>query len=116
LTTDLEAVQRRICARFGSAFVPADPDLKLGAARNALTGAVPLNGLRHPPKADTVGWYIWAGETLSTDSEFFQPLHVRHFGVRCPEVLPYLGLAPGWRFLIAPNHEDVWYDASLLKV
>lgn len=25
-----------------------------------------------------------------------------------------LGLAEGWRFLIAPGHEDVWYDASLL--
>lgn len=21
---------------------------------------------------------------------------------------------PGWRFLIAPGHEDVWFDASLL--
>ena len=24
------------------------------------------------------------------------------------------GLPPGWRFLIAPGHEDVWYDGSLL--
>ena len=30
--------------------------------------------------------------------------------------LPYLGLAPGWRFLIAPGYEDVWYDEKLLLV
>jgi hypothetical protein len=27
----------------------------------------------------------------------------------------YLGLALGWRFLIAPEYEDVWYDTNLLK-
>ena len=27
-----------------------------------------------------------------------------------------LGLGPGWRFLIAPGHEDVWFDANLLNV
>jgi hypothetical protein len=26
----------------------------------------------------------------------------------------YLGLAPGWRFLIAPGYEDVWFDEILL--
>jgi hypothetical protein len=26
----------------------------------------------------------------------------------------YFGLEPGWRFLLAPGYEDVWYDATLL--
>jgi hypothetical protein len=30
--------------------------------------------------------------------------------------MKYLALPPGWRFLIATNHEDVWFDAALLDV
>jgi hypothetical protein len=50
---------------------------------------LPLNGLRHAPEGDTCGWYIWAGEELSDDSAFFEPLHVEHLPAVCPEVLPY---------------------------
>ncbi|HEX7704982.1 MAG TPA: hypothetical protein VF701_00840 [Thermoanaerobaculia bacterium] len=101
--------------RFGAEFLPALHDQKVGIARQTL-GKLPLNGLRHPPEGSTCGWYIWAGEHLSQDADFFQPIHVSHLGDYCPETIPYLGLAPGWRFLLAPNYEDVWFDASLLAV
>jgi hypothetical protein len=74
--------------------------LKVGIALNVRDGLMPVNGLRHPPQADTVGWYIWAGE-LSSYPDFFKPLHVEHLPDWCPAVLRYLGLPPGWRFLIA---------------
>ncbi|OLT22119.1 hypothetical protein BJF81_13360 [Ornithinimicrobium sp. CNJ-824] len=32
-----------------------------------------------------------------------------------PEPSEMLGVAPGWRFLIAPGYEDVWCDPSLLS-
>jgi hypothetical protein len=75
---------------------------------------VPVNGLRHPPKGDTTGWYLWGGADITDDPDFFKPLHVEHLSDWCPEALKYLGLPPGWRFLIAGDYEDVWYDASLL--
>ncbi len=31
-------------------------------------------------------------------------------------IVPYLGLAPGWGVVLAPNYEDVWYDEKLLAV
>lgn len=63
------------------------------------------------------GWFIWAGKELSKDPDFFQSIHVEHLADRCPIVLPYLGLAPGWRFLVtADGYEDVWNDAVLLEV
>jgi hypothetical protein len=31
------------------------------------------------------------------------------------EIVKYLGLAPGRRFLISQGHEDVWFDESLLQ-
>ncbi|WP_425328639.1 immunity protein Imm33 domain-containing protein [Rhizobium changzhiense] len=76
----------------------------------------PINGLRHPPEAGTSGWFIWGGQEFSTASDFFKPLHIHHLQERCNAVLPYLALPPGWRFLIVPDYEDVWYDSSLLML
>jgi hypothetical protein len=52
---------------------------------------------------------------MSENADFFQPLHVCHLHEWCPSVLPYLALPPGWRFQIAPGHEDVWFDQELLS-
>ena len=64
--------------------------------------------------ADMTGWYIWSGEYVSADLDFFDPLHVFHLNDLCPEIVKYLALAPGWRFLFSPMQEDVWFDEKLL--
>jgi hypothetical protein len=33
-----------------------------------------------------------------------------------PSVVQYLGLPPGWRFLVAGRRVDVWFDETLLNV
>lgn len=63
----------------------------------------------------TCGWYIWAGLELSSDPDFFVPMHGEHLFEDRSEAIQYLGLPPGWRFLIAPGYEDIWYDNSLLQ-
>jgi hypothetical protein len=108
-----EQLQRAVCTRIGAPFSACAPDTKVGIARTVLTGAQPLHGLRIQPKGDTCGWYIWAGER-SDDPDFFVPLHVSHLHEWAPAVLPYLGLPPGWRFLVAPGYEDVWHDPQLV--
>ena len=75
----------------------------------------PVHGLRHPPQGGTSGCYVWTGE-LSDAPDFFVPLHAGHLVERVPEVGTYLLLPPGSRFLIAPGHEDVWTDESLLDI
>jgi hypothetical protein len=108
--------QEKICSKYRLQWVEAPEHLKVGIAENVKTGLLPINGLRHPPEGETTGWYIWAGEEPSSDPTFFKPLHVEHLAEWCPAVVPYLGLPPGSRFQIAPNHEDVWEDEALLKV
>ena len=110
---DLEARQRAICERYGSAFVASPADLKVGISENAKQALAPLNGLRHRPERGTTGWYIWRGEELRQADDFFVPLHVAHLEAWCVEALPFLGLAPGWRFLKAGDHVDVWFDKAL---
>lgn len=107
--------QKRVCDRYGSPFCESAAHLKIGVSRGIKEGIWPIHGLRHPLKGDTTGWYIWTGE-YSNDPDFFTPLHVEHLNELCPEVLKYLGLAPRWRFLVAPNHVDVWEDTALLDV
>jgi hypothetical protein len=83
-------------------------------SRDLRDGGWPLNGLRHAPEGDTNGWYLWVGEELGGTDDFFVPLHVEHLVDWRAEALPYLALPPGWRFLLAPNHEDVWFDQTLI--
>lgn len=108
--------QKEICIKYKSAFVQSPSFLKVGIALNVKDKIFPINGLRHPIEGDTTGWYIWAGEKFSDDPNFFVPIHVEHLEEWCPYIIKYLGLAPGWRFLIAPGYEDVWEDSSLLKI
>ncbi len=111
-----EATQIELCRRFGVPWVASPAHLKVGIAENVRVGLQPLNGLRHPPTGDTTGWYLWAGEHLSTDPDFFKPLHVMHIREWCPRALPFLGLPPGWRFLTADGQTEVWQDLSLLAL
>lgn len=113
--SDIEKRQKETCARHGTGWFPSPSHLKVGVALNVKSPAVPVNGLRHPPKGDTTGWYIWAGEKgIPSDPDFFVPLHVGHLAKWRPEVLKFLGLPPGWRFLTDGCYEDIWEDPSLL--
>ena len=112
--SEIEKLQKETCLRVGSTFVVSEPDLKVGIALESIKNE-PLNALRHNPEGDTCGWYIWGGEKMSQDPDFFQPLHVSHINEYCPNIEKYLGMAPGWRVLIADEHEDIWFDEELLN-
>lgn len=115
MTSGIADAQAAVCARFGVAPYPAPEALKVGVARNVREGVLPLNGSRCRPEGGTTGWYIWAGGEMSEDAVFFVPLHIGHLDEWCPSVLPYLALPPGWRFQIAPGHEEVWFDEEVLS-
>jgi len=105
--------QKSVCERVGAAYFPCDPGVKVGIARNVLSGVEPLHGMRIPPAGGTCGWYIWAGE-YSDAADFFVPLHAAHLAEWAPLAVKYLALAPGWRFIVTDTYEDVWYDEILL--
>lgn len=109
------ASQQDVASRFGAQFVPVAPLDKAGVAMHTL-GLVPLNALRHQPVQGASGWYIWGGEQFSDDPNFFVPLHHEHLAEHCPSLIRYLGLGPGWRVLLAPNQEDVWFDPKVFAV
>jgi hypothetical protein len=115
--SEIEIAQRGLCAKYGTTWCAAPGDMKVGVALNINSSTIPVNGLRHPSTRDSTGWYLWAGEgDPLSDPGFFVPLHVEHLAEWRPEVLKFLGLPPGWRFLTDGSHEDVWEDSSLLDI
>src|SRR5262245_53241193 len=96
---DLEAKRREACKTYSCDFVDTRDQDKVGVALSTL-GLRPINGLRHPPSGETSGWYVWCGETLSNDADFFASVCATHVVEKLPEVSQLLGLPPGYRFLI----------------
>lgn len=114
---DMDKEQIEICNKYSAKYIPSSNNFKVGISKNIRDGIMPINGLRHPIEGDTTGWYIWAGEEYSDDPDFFIPLHVEHLKDWCPLIIKYLGLPPGYRFLVTDDgYEDIWEDISLLDV
>ena len=108
----VKAMQSKICARYGTVYFPSSASLKVAIAESIRGGDLPLYGQRRPPEGDTSGWYIWAGEYAEVE-DVFKPLHISHIETWTPLALKFLGLPPGWRFLVTPDFEKVSHDESL---
>lgn len=112
----IEDMQRMICRKYRADFTEVDSSQKMGVARNVKSTLRPVNGLRHVPEMGVSGWYVWAGEEIKTEPDFFLPVHIHHISDWNRDIENYLALPPGWRFLIDGDYEDVWFDESLLLV
>lgn len=108
-------LQKKICRKYGEIFCEALRGDIVGVSKSLKGPHEPVHGLRHPLSKDTTGWYIWAGE-YSSNVDFFQPIHLEHLYEIRPEIIKFLGLPPGWRFLKAGHYEDVWFDVKLLSI
>lgn len=110
---ELEAMRAHLAACHGVERCPAPESEIVGLARDIDSGRLPINGVRCLPEAGTTGWYIWPGDEMSSEADYFRPIHVSHLNEWLPEVLPFLELPPGWRFLVAPGYSDVWMDPEV---
>lgn len=115
MAIDFYLEQKATCERFSVEFMSSPLDSIAGVSKDYRQNVVPVNGMRCLPGEGENGWYIWMGEDLRQDDDFFQPVHVSHILAARPEIAKFLGLPPGWRFLLAGEYEDVWFDASLLN-
>ena len=99
--------------KFGSPTIFPDSESKIGLAIETLD-KIPISGSRMNPENGTNGWYIWGGD-YSDNDDFYKAVHLNHLSEILPQVLPYLALAPGYKFIIDNDgYEDVWHDPELL--
>ena len=105
--------QLSICNKYGSAYIESADDEIVGVALDTLDKE-PLYGLRVMPTHKATGWYIY-GSPSSDDPNCYQPVCLSHLKERCPRVLKYLSLEPGFKFLIDnAGYEDVWKDPEIV--
>jgi hypothetical protein len=106
--------QKKICKEYDSLWNPIDKNLKVGISTDL--NSEPLNGLRHNSENGTTGWFIWSGE-YDEREDFFKPICAEHLLEKKPEVIKYLALDVGFRFLIGKeNYEDVWFDKKISEI
>ena len=106
--------QKEICAAHSSPWRPINKKLRVGVSANL--DKDPINGLRHPSEKGTTGWFIWTGD-YSENEDFFQPMCAEHLLQLRPDIIKYLGLDIGYRFLADKNgYEDIWYDEKLKNI
>ncbi|MBL8525043.1 MAG: hypothetical protein JNN20_15245 [Betaproteobacteria bacterium] len=86
--------------------MPPGPHDRAGVAFETLQ-LLPLNVRRVMPEQGHSGWYVWGGETRSSDIGFFQSLPVARLLERCPHITPFLALAPGWRVQWTSEHYEI---------
>lgn len=108
---ELIAEQKLLCEEVGSAYVEVKGDDVIAVAVHTLNKD-PIVGIRKPTEGEEqVSWYIYGGELEGADS--FETMTVRKFQELAPEVLPYLALDVGYRFMIdADDYEDVWKEGD----
>ena len=99
---------QEICAAHGSPFVPPSPLDKVAVSLGTLN-LQPLNARRVSPERGICGWYIWGGGSgrNSRAAGFFETMPVAHLLERCPQIMPFLALAPGWWVSIAPGGPEI---------
>ncbi len=103
--------QKEICTTHNSTWKPINKKLNVGVSANLDNDQI--NGLRHPNEKGTTGWFIWTGEYSEADN-FFQPICAEHLLQKRPDIIKYLGLDIGFRFLADRNdYEDIWFDENL---
>ena len=100
--------QQQICARHGLS-VQA-PEAMVAVATGSLDQS-PIYGTRIDlPENGTISWFIHCGEH-SDAADFYQPLHTAHLQELLPQVLDYLALPSGAKFIIdRDGYEDVWME------
>ena len=102
--------QKEICLKYNTKWSPINYKLKVGVSTDLKSD--PLNGKREKAESGITGWYIWSGAYDDKD-DFFQPLCAEHLLQIRPEIIKYLGLDIGFRFLMDKDgYEDVWLDVT----
>lgn len=106
--------QKQVCKEYDSLWKPIDISLNVGLSTDL--NSDPLNGLRHTSENGTTGWFIWSGKYEERD-DFFSPICAEHLLLVKPDVIKFLGLDVGFRFLVGKeNYEDVWFDKNVGEI
>lgn len=109
---ELIAEQKLLCEEVESAYIEVKGDDVVAIAVQTLDQE-PIVGIRKPAETpENISWYIYGGELPEGDA-VFETISIKKLQDILPEVLPYLALDVGYRFMIdGDDYEDVWKEGQ----
>lgn len=107
-------MQREVCKRFGATHYASDENNTVYFAGET-QGLLPVHGERVRGGENQSGWYVWCGGNRFDRDDFFQEMSVFEFAGRVPLAYSFLGLPPGFKFLVAGGHQRAWLEEGLLE-
>lgn len=135
-TADIEHSQRATCDRLEAEFLVSPPGSLVVVERRLVEAPKPslgrwarrvaglpevVQGLRNPPDTTDCGqmvsgWWIWSGrERPEGFEDHYVTIHAEHLIDLIADIVPFLGLAPGWTFAIdSAGVEEAWWDEALI--
>ncbi len=101
-----DEAQIEVCKKYGLSVLP--PEEMVAIAIESLS-QTPIYGSRvQLPEGGNVSWFIHCGEYSAAD-DFYKAVHIHHLSEMLPQVLKYLCLPIGSKFIIdTQGYEDVW--------
>jgi hypothetical protein len=109
-TLRIAADQRRLCDEAFSLWVPPQAD-QIAAVWPGLQDR-PVEGMRYRPEGAMSGWWIMPVGFTGNFRDMV-PEHLYHLAEARPDVVPLLGLAPG--FVFDQQSQRVWFEGDVLN-
>ncbi|MFK7089515.1 hypothetical protein AAFM71_11950 [Chromobacterium violaceum] len=102
--------QIEICKKYSSKIIDLDENEMVAIALETI-GQLPIRGVRTSKReGDNISWFFYCGE-FHASPDFFKPMHASHLNEYLPEVLKFLCLEPGYKFMTDQyGFEDVWKE------
>lgn len=106
--------QQQTCARFGAAFSPSAA-LQLAAVSDGVHEGDPVAGVRYPPKDDDDSGWCLSTNRFDGTLDTVRREHLFHVTNDRLDVVPYLALPPGYRFVYSEVGIEVEFDARAAR-
>jgi hypothetical protein len=103
--------QNAVCRKYQADFRPPRPDQLTVISTGVLEGQ-PVQGVRYGSPEHMSGWWITT-DLYNGDASTLRHEHTHHLTAARPDLARYMALPIGFRYDLA-NHEDVWFDSTVL--
>ncbi len=109
---EIQQTQQECCEHYSSNYTPTELEQLVVISDGIYEGAVPVEGVRYPSPSHMTGWWLTT-DNYNGDVDTLQSVHFRHIVEKRPELAIYMGLKPGYRFLLGGKDEHVWFDEKV---
>jgi hypothetical protein len=104
--------QKHECSKIG--VTPSFPAFnQMIAISKGVYEGLPTEAVRYPSPVHMSGWWLTT-DLYNEKIESMMIVHYYHVAFKRPDVVKYLALPFGYRFLVGAGNDDVWYDPKTL--